>query len=361
MSGSAGDGERTHDPTPRRLEQARERGDVPVSREGSAVGILAASLLGIVLAGPPAARQMTEVLRPLLEQPDSFGDLTAKGWRMAGAAALRGIGIGVAPFLLLALAGALLPLVLQGSVVVVPSRIAPKLGNLSPARGLRRIVGVRPLVEFAKALAKALAVGAACWTVAAGLFRQAPALVAVDLAAAPGLIRDSLASLLLAAVLVGAVVAGIDVPWQHWSWRRRQRMTLQELREEMRASEGDPQIKARQRRLRRRRAQRRMMQEVPKASVVVANPTHVAVALRYRRGEDAAPVVVAKGQDLVALRIREVAREAGVAVVEDKPLARALHASAEIGEMIPPAHFEAVARIIGMIWARNSQAEAGRR
>ena len=133
------------------------------------------------------------------------------------------------------------------------------------------------------------------------------------------------------------------------------RMSVEEMRKELRESEGDPHIKARQRRLRQKRAQRRMMHDVPQATVVITNPTHFAVALRYQRGKDPAPLVVAKGADLVAARIRQVAREHDVAVVENPPLARALHATVEIGEVIPQEHFEAVARIIGLIWAQRSE------
>jgi flagellar biosynthetic protein FlhB len=130
-------------------------------------------------------------------------------------------------------------------------------------------------------------------------------------------------------------------------------MTLQEMRDELRESEGDPRIRARRRMLRRKRAQRRMMHEVPKATVIITNPTHFAIALRYLRGEDVAPVVIAKGADLVALRIRKVARDHGIAIVENPPLARALHASVEIGEVIPREHFETVAKIIGLVWAQR--------
>jgi flagellar biosynthetic protein FlhB len=176
-----------------------------------------------------------------------------------------------------------------------------------------------------------------------------------DVAFLPQMLRTAVIGLLLAATLVAVLIAGIDLPYQHWIFRRRMRMSLQEMKEEMRNIEGDPHIKARLKRLRRQRARRRMMHEVPKATVVIANPTHFAVALKYQRGKDVAPVVVAKGVDLIALRIREVAAEHRVAVIENPPLARALHASVEIGEVIPHEHFEAVAKIIGIVWAQRTQ------
>jgi flagellar biosynthetic protein FlhB len=347
--------DRTLDPTPRKLEQARQRGDVPVSREGSAVGVMVAGLLALLLTGGLMARQLGETILPMIERPETFLDYTAAGWHAAGREAMMAVALAVAPVFGLAMAGALVPHLLQNSIVVSTTRIAPKLSNLSPGRGFKRILGGRALFEFAKAIVKMLAVGAACFAVGRGLYDNALRLVAVDIAAAPTLMTDALGRVLMAAAAVGLVIAGIDVPYQHWQWRRKQRMTFQELREEMRSTEGDPHIKARLRSLRRQRARRRMMQDVPKASVVITNPTHYAVALRYRRGQDVAPVVVAKGQDLVALRIREVARQHGVAVVRDPPLARALHATVEIGEAIPQEHFEAVAKIVGLIWARRSQ------
>ena len=164
---------------------------------------------------------------------------------------------------------------------------------------------------------------------------------------------QTLIQLLLAVTLIVVLIAGIDVPYQHWMFRRRMRMSLQEVKEEMRSIEGDPHIKARLKRLRRQRARRRMMHDVPKATVVITNPTHFAVALRYQRGKDVAPVVVAKGADLIAARIREVASKHQVAIIANPPLARALHASVEIGEVIPNEHFEAVAKIIGIVWARR--------
>jgi flagellar biosynthetic protein FlhB len=154
--------------------------------------------------------------------------------------------------------------------------------------------------------------------------------------------------------ICGVVVAALDMAYQHWTFRRRMRMTREEMKEEMRSIEGDPHIKSRLKRLRRQRARRRMMHDVPKATVVIANPTHIAVALRYERGKDVAPVVVAKGADLVAQRIKEVAFRNNVPIMESPPLARALHATVEIGEVIPHEHFEAVAKIIGIVWARRT-------
>lgn len=179
----------------------------------------------------------------------------------------------------------------------------PKLSHLSPMRGIKRILGLRSLFEVAKSVVKLTAVGVACFLVVAPLYENSVGLVSTDIASMPGMMQQSLLAVLLARTLVAVAIAGIDVPYQHWSYHRRMRMSFEEMRKELRESEGDPHVKARQRKLRQRRAQRRMMHEVPKATVVITNPTHVAVALRYQRGKDPAPVVVAKSAELVAARI----------------------------------------------------------
>jgi flagellar biosynthetic protein FlhB len=272
-----------------------------------------------------------------------------------GYATAQAVALAIVPFFGLLTAGALLPYVLQNSVTLAPERFTFKLSHLSPMRGLKRIFGPRALFEFVKSLLRIATIAGACFVVARPLYEQSIGYVTTDIALLPGMVQTAVVGLLLAATLVAMLIAGIDMPYQRWIFRRRMRMTLQEMKEEMRSLDGDPYIKARLKRLRRQRARRRMMHDVPKATVVIVNPVHFAVALKYERGKDVAPVVVAKGADLVALRIRQVASENRVAVIENPPLARALHASVEIGEVIPHEHFEAVAKIIGIVWAQRLQ------
>ncbi|HWX51595.1 MAG TPA: flagellar type III secretion system protein FlhB [Roseomonas sp.] len=347
--------EKTLDASPRKLQQARERGDLPMSREGSSFGVYAALLLALGVAGGLMARHFTEVLLPLLEQPDAFLELTEEGYRRAGAAFIEALAVALLPVFGLLVAGSLLPHLLQNTVVVATERLEPKFSHLSPMAGLKRIFGLKALFEFGKNLLKALAVAGACWVVGKPLYEQAGQLAALDPVVFPVLSHKLLLTVLFAVTLVAAVVAAIDIGFQRFEYARRQRMTLQEMREEMKSTEGDPHVKAALRKKRRQMSQRRMMADVPKATVVITNPTHFAVALRYERGKDEAPVCIAKGVDKMALRIREIARGAGVVVMEDRPLARALHATVEVGEVIPPAHFEAVAKIIGIVWAQQRQ------
>jgi flagellar biosynthesis protein FlhB len=346
-------GEQTLDASSRKLEQARERGEVPVSREAPTAGIYMAALVGVLLLGGTIAQHIAIILLPMLDQPDAWLDATPEGWSAAGRAVATAIAVCLAPFFALVVTGSLLPYLLQNSVAISVERIMPKPSHLSPMRGIKRIFGGRGLFETAKNMVKLVAVVTVCFVVVKPLYRDAVGLFATDIMAMPAMLEQSLVVVMVAVTLVAVAIAGIDVPYQHWAWRRRMRMSFEEMRKELRESEGDPHIKARQRKLRRKRAQQRMMHDVRRATVVITNPTHFAVALRYQRGKDPAPVLVAKGADLIAARIREIAREHDVAMVENAPLARALHASVEIGEAIPQEHFEAVAKIIGLIWAKR--------
>ncbi len=348
--------DRSFDATERRLQQARERGDVVVVREGPAAGVYLAALIGMLLLGGPIARRIGEIVIPMLDQPDNFLDLTEQGWGDAGHGVALALALAILPFFALTAAGALLPYLLQNAIAVSPQRITPKLNHLSPGRGLRRLFGLRSVFEFGKNVTKMAAVGVTCFIVVRPLYNRSIGFVSVDIEQMPAMLQQSLVAILLVATLVAVVIAAVDMPYQHWAYRRRMRMTLDEFRKEMRESEGDPRMKARRRALRRKRVHRRMMHEVPKATVIITNPTHVAVALRYERGKDSAPVVIAKGVELIALRIREKARQHRVAIVENPPLARALHASAEVGDVIPREHFEAVAKIIGLVWAQRGVA-----
>ena len=351
-------GDKTLDASEHKLREARGRGQVANSREGGALGTMLACLVGVMLLGGAIATRIGGLLIPFLDQPEQFQNLTPQGVEALLETAGFALALAILPFFGLLMAGGILPALLQGSIAVSTERLAPSLARISPKAGLSRLLSRKGVFEFAKSLLKVSAVGIACFSVAQPFYTQSVGLVSTDLATLGPLMLAALVKLLVAGALIAAVVAAIDVPYQHWSFRREMRMSLQDMRDEMRSTQGDPHVRARLRRMARQRSQRRMMHDVPKATVVITNPTHFAVALRYRRGEDSAPVVVAKGLDLVALRIREVAAANGVEVMESPPLARALHAGADIGQTIPHEHFEAVAKIIGLVWARRGLVQA---
>jgi flagellar biosynthetic protein FlhB len=348
-------GEKTLDASAQRLRQARDDGDVAVSREGAIAGVYLAALLATTLAAGPALREIGGLLVPLLDQPDLSLVGAEQGLGAAGRGAMKAVALALAPVFGMLIAGALLPYIFQNALAVSSKRIMPKLSHLSPREGFRRMFSQRALVEFAKSLTKMIAISVACWIVARPLYTDSIALVGADIGILPDMLKNSVMAILLVTTLVSLVVAGVDIPYQHWSYRRRVRMSHQEMREEMRSNEGDPHVKMRQRRVRRERLMNRMMLDVPTATVIITNPTHFAIALRYDRGRDAAPVVVAKGADLVAQKIREIAFKNQVAIVENPPLARALYRSIEIGEVIPQEYFELAAKIISLVWARSGR------
>jgi flagellar biosynthetic protein FlhB len=349
--------ERTEEPSPHRLQQGRERGQVAVSQDVKTWAVLAAAALSVAALLPMAATDLTRALIPFVAEPDrmaisasevvaSAGDLAIQvGWPFAGTLALL----------------VLFPL-LAGFVQVgplwAPSRIKPDFAKISPLKGVARLFSTHAVVELTKGLIKIASVSLAAFLFAVPLFSDMESWP--ELSAALGLRRlDHIVEvLLICTTVITAIVAVADLVYQRFAFLKQMRMTKQEVREEFRQTEGDPQIKARIRRLRQERSRRRMMAAVPDATVVITNPTHYAVALAYEMVTMPAPKVVAKGADLVAQRIREVATEHEVPVVENAPLARALYGAVEIDQEIPPEHYQAVAQIIGYVMRLDERRQA---
>jgi flagellar biosynthetic protein FlhB len=347
MSGAQED--RTEAATARRRARAREEGQAPLSREVGLLATLAAATALLALAAPGIAWHMAARLAPLLA--DAHRLSPAAGLRLAGVAALSA----ALPFLLAGpLAAAAAVLAQTGFLVHWPA-LQPDFARLDPRRGLARVFTAATLAEAGKAILKLAVAGAACWAVLASAWPLLPA----SSGWAPALLLDRTAEavrrLLLALLAVQAAMAGADLLRARRSHAAALRMSRQELREEHKETEGNPQIRARIRRLRLQRARRRMMAAVPKAAVVVTNPTHYAVALAYQRGSAAAPRVVAKGTEEVAARIRDLARSSGVPVVANPPLARALHGVALDAE-IPRELYQAVAELIAFVWRLRTRA-----
>ncbi|CAH2599175.1 Flagellar biosynthesis protein FlhB [Rhodovastum atsumiense] len=355
MAGNAGEAEdRTEAATPRRLQQAREQGQVPLSRELPTLAVLAACALVMGMIAPGAARAMGGRLAVLLERAHEI-ELGA-ALCSAGLAALAG----GAPFALAALLAGSAAVLLQTGFLFHLQALKVDLKRLDPVAGLRRIVGPGTLVEAGKAVVKALVAAGVLWMV---LSDALPALRMASFWTAPELL-DRIVRLLLQAVLatiaVQAAVAGLDVLRVRLKHARDLRMSREDLKQEMRESEGDPHLKARLKQIRLQRARRRMMAAVPKATVVVTNPTHYAIALSYDRAASGAPRVVAKGVDAVAARIRTIAEENKVPLVANPPLARALY-KVELDTEIPAEHFKAVAEIIAYVWRLRGMARGRRR
>jgi flagellar biosynthetic protein FlhB len=341
---------RTEEATPRRLEEARKEGDVPKSAELAQVCALAGAFAAVAFVGGALARNLASELTPFVAHPETIelqGQAgVAVAWRMMMAA-----GPAVATVLGGAMLGGVGGNVVQHGVLFTTAKLQPDFSKLSPATGFRRLFGVDGMISFLRSVLKIVLVAAIAWWAIAPHVGELPGLIGVPPLGMLGYITDVGKSLMLAVISFLAALAIVDFVVQRQRFMTRMRMTKEELKEDFKQTEGDPRVKARQRQIRMDRARRRMIQQVPKATVVVANPTHFAVALRYEQGETPAPQCVAKGLDAVALRIREAAEEAGVPVVEDPPLARALYGAVEVDQIIPPQHYEAVAKIIGFIFA----------
>jgi flagellar biosynthetic protein FlhB len=339
---------KTEEATPRKLEQAREKGDGAKTMDLGSFATLATSAGVVMLAGGWLSRNLAAQLTVFFSHPQSMildgrgGVEVFRYALMAGAPAL------VIVMFATGVSGAAASLV-QSGLRITPEKLKPDFSKVSIGKGLQRIYGPDGLMQFVKSVLKVLATGAIAWWVLKPALPKLAALSALDVGAILPFAIDIMKRLVFAVAALTLCVAAADYLWQRQRFMTRMRMTREEVKDDYKQSEGDPHVRARQKQIRQERARRRMMQAVPGATVVVMNPTHYAVALKYEQGEDAAPLCVAKGLDTLALKIRAVAEEAGVPIIEDPPLARALYSAVDIDEMIPPAHYEAVAKIIGFI------------
>ncbi len=349
---------KTEEPTARKLEEARKKGDVVKTQDLPHLTSFAAAAGALVVFGGWMSRNMAESLIPFLEHPDSIRLQGGGGVEVA-----RHAMMAAAPFILIvlfaaAVAGAAGHLI-QTGLMWTPDRLTFDFNKVSPMKGFNKLFGIDALIQFGKSLLKVILVGVIAWVTIKPHIAEMRDLAATDPNAILPYVVNMLKKLAMAIGAFMLAVAGADWFIQRQRFMSRQRMTKEEVKEDYKQTEGDPHVKARQKQLRVQRARRRMMSAVPSATVVVMNPTHYAVALKYEEGSGEAPQCVAKGVDALALRIRAVAEEAGVAVIEDPPLARALYAAVEIEDFIPVAHYEAVAKIIGFVLTGKKKAAAG--
>ena len=345
--------EKTEQASPRRLEKAREDGDVPRSRELATFAVLISATLGFWLSGDAMVRQLQQMLAGGLQfQMDTVRDPVQFGlyWGVQ----LRDLLLVFSPLALVMLLAALGSPLLIGGWVFSGKAIGPDFGKLNPMRGLGNMLSTHALSELLKALLKTALVAGAAWLVIASqtdavlaLAVQAPA----SAAAQQGRLLLTCFAILVAAL---AVIAAIDAPYQMWQYAKKLKMTRQEVRDEAKESEGNPEIKAKLRAQQREMARRRMMAQVPKADVVVTNPTHYAVALQYPQDGSHAPRVVAKGSDLVAAKIREIASANQVPLMQAPALARALYQHTELSDEIPAALYTAVAQVLAYVFQLKS-------
>jgi flagellar biosynthetic protein FlhB len=339
--------ERSEEPTQRRLDEAIRRGDVVKSQEVNTWFIVGAAALNLMIFSGSMGTGLEGALRGLIANAHTVAFDGGALMRLVERLGSEIIAAAAIPFLVL-MAAAVAGNMIQHRFLWSAEPLRPALSKISPAAGLKRLFSRQALVNFAKGLAKLALIGGIMAALLWPERSRLDALVDTDPAGTLGLTRALSLNTLGVVVAVLAVIAALDYLWQYRQWYERQKMSLRELKEEFKQTEGDPVIKAKIRQLRQTRARKRMMAQVPKASVVITNPTHFAVALQYERGMNA-PVCLAKGADAIALRIRAVAEEARVPIVENPPLARALHATVELDQEIPPEHYKAVAEVISYV------------
>jgi flagellar biosynthetic protein FlhB len=341
---------KTEQPTGKRLSQAREEGDIIVSGEIKTAASLAAVLVLVWWVLPPVMTKAKSYLAILVSEPHMIR-VGTEGELMD---VLRGLAARMAllmavPFAVMLGAG-LIAAFGQTGWLVTTKKITPDLAKLNPLNGLKRIFSMHGAVDLGKNLLKLVLVASLFYLVVRNKIQVLPVLPTMELPAILSFLHSVLIRLLMTILAVQIVIAGGDYAYQRFSYMKKLRMTKQEVKDEHRQSEGDPMVKARIRGLRLQRARQRMMAAVPKADVVVTNPTHFACALKYDPETMNAPVLVAKGQDLVAFRIRELAQQHDIMIVENPPLARALYAAVEIDREVPPEHYKAVAEVISYVF-----------
>lgn len=344
---------KTEEATGKRISEAVEKGNVPVSREAAMLG----SLLGMLFAAwmflPNMALRVQELLERFVDDPGDFRLESSGDAVNLLSAVIYETTLCLMPLLLTLCIIGVCSSLLQNPPQIALSRIAPKGSHVSIIKGWNRIFGMKGYVEFGKSVFKLLAVSVLAWFLISGTQTDVVNALYSEPVVLPQIVLSTVMHMMSALAAGLVVLVGADIAWTRYSWHRDLRMTKQEVKDENKQMEGDPIVKGRIKSMQRDRARRRMIEQVPKATLVIANPTHFAVALRYVKSEASAPMVVAKGQDLIALKIREIAEQNGIPVVEDVALARSLYKAVEVDRMIPQEFFKAVAELIIYLTARG--------
>ena len=358
MSDAQDDSQKTEEPTSKKLADARKKGQIAQSKEVSNFATLLGMTFMVALLAPFIAFQLhTSMARVFHQAALVHLDAGSAGEIMFDLTldALIALSPAFGLFMVLALLASLG----QSGLLFTTEPITPKLEKLSPISGLKRMFSLKSIVEFLKGILKMSIVGAIAYTLVSPELDRAEQLLDMDLIDVLAEIQTLVIKLMIGVLGFMFVVAVADFVYQRYEFMKQMRMSRQEIRDEHKQSDGDPQVKARLRQIRMDRARRRMMAAVPQADVVVTNPTHFAVALKYDTETMAAPALVAKGADAVALRIREVANEHKVPIVENPPLARALFAAVEIDQQIPEVHYKAVAQVISYVYRLKGRKMTG--
>ena len=346
---------KTEEATEKKVRETIEQGKLPHSREIALLASFVAILVFTMFYATKAVTDLGMFLSMFLEKPEAWPMDTETDVIELYKVMLIEVGRPLVSLFVLLIVAAVGASTLQNLPQFVGERIRPQLSRISISQGWKRMFGVQGWVEFLKSLAKLAFVTVVLGFAVAHDPRRLLAGMITNPFAFGAVIHSILTDILTAVVVVMLAIAAADLVWSRFSWRRDMRMSKQEVKDELKQSEGDPIVKSRIRSVARDRARRRMMTAVPKATLVIANPTHYAIALRYVREENSAPLMVAKGQDLVALKIREIAEENGIPVFEDVALARSMYKQVSIDSVIPPQFYQAVAELVRIVYAKKPE------
>lgn len=348
MAEQEDDSQKTEEPTQRRLDQSREKGQVAQSQEISHWFMILAFAIIIGFLVQSMGGGLVDALYPFIEQPHAFR-VDSGQLQDVLADTFYKIGLVMLLPVVVAFLAAFLSSFIQNGILISFDPITPKMEKISLMKGMKRLFSSRSLMEFTKGIAKLAIVAMVIVIVMWPELHMIPNLTALELPQFLILLQGYAFRVLMAVVSVMMVIASVDYLYQKYQHTKQMRMSKQDVKDEYKQTEGDPMIKARLRQIRMERARRRMMSAVPDADVVVTNPTHYAVALKYDPDEMEAPRLTAKGADLIAKRIRELAEEHNIPIVENPPLARVLFSAVEIEQEIPPEHYKAVAGVISYV------------
>ena len=355
MADSVDKDSKTEEATEKKIRDTIEQGKLPHSRETALLASFLAILIYTVFYAKDAFVDLGMFLSMFLEKPEAWPLATESDVITLYKSVMLAIARAVASLLVLLVVAGIGASVFQNMPRFVAERIRPQFSRISLAKGWNRLFGLQGFVEFLKSLAKlGFATVVLVFTLSQDHRRLLAGMITNPLEFAM-VIRGISVDILVAIVFVMALIAAADLVWSRFNWKQEMRMSKQEVKDEFKQSEGDPIVKSRLRSLARDRSRRRMIAAVPRATLVIANPTHFSIALKYVREEDSAPVVLAKGQDLVALKIREIAREHNIPIFEDVALARSMYKQVSVDSVIPSQFYQAVAELVRVVYSRKAE------
>ncbi len=349
MAGEEDDSQKTEEPTHKKLEESRKKGEVPLSKEMNNWVMLLAGTIVILAMGGPMMSGFTEVFKDLIENSHQLHLGFGGVGNVLNEVFTKSFGLMLVPILFLIVAALAGPFSQIGPLFA-PESIKPSLSKISLGAGFKRLFSMRSIFEFLKGLLKICIIGFISFLLLSPFFENVDHFIGLSIPAMMAEFKVMFLRLMAGVLVVLFILAIIDVLYQRMEHMKKMKMSRKEIKDEQRQTDGDPMVKGKLRQLRMQKAQQRMMQAVPEATVVITNPTHFAIALKYNGEDMEVPVCIAKGMDEIALRIREVAKENDVTIVENKPLARALYDVVEIDDEIPEDHFKAVAEVISYVY-----------